>query len=686
MSVRTDLTIDWQSSPRIIEVDIASTEVTLQDLIDTLRQLEYSPTPGWNVHSYDYIVDASGKEPLGGGVLVGITLRLRNAKIKFADRVGPTFVQCDITGGNLTAIDDVGVEMSPVEVSNYTQIRMTGSSSATLQELEAIQQNVYGEKVTLSATNPKRMSGTVYPAGTHEFPSDNLADAKAIAISRGFEKIHLDSNWTFLTGDNLTNFTLHGMGPSATTITLNSGVITTDTMWEHMALTGILNGVVHIRDCMLSDLTGIEGHIQSCLLKGDLGLTGTSTEIVHLLDCWSGVAGNLTPEIDMNGDGPGLGVRGYNGGILLKNKIGSSKVTVDLNSGQVILDATVTVVNPNDIVLRGIGKSTNNAVNPENVDLEYLLSGRDIKLLRHQGSIWVDTANGTAGIQVGKNGVPEKPVKTLADVLTLATVTGLRHITMVSGNLILSSPLTEFFVELRDESEINFGNQNVNGSEFYGGILKGSILSGTVTIRMATLEDVSGLHGHVRECGLGGTIALAPGTTHFDRCHSHVPGLSTPTLNFVGAGREVAFRAYSGGIQVENMVDVTNISTFEFVAGQMIIDASCIAGLLVVRGNVEPVTDNSNGTTVNTDAVVSPKAIWNYSTAKALLGLAGLNQRIFPVTFDAFGNMTVGYMRIYNNRTDAEADTGHILQIDLIGTFIGINKPDSAGVKQLLTP
>ena len=39
MTIRTDLTIDWASSPRIATVLSPSTEITMQDLVDTCRIL-----------------------------------------------------------------------------------------------------------------------------------------------------------------------------------------------------------------------------------------------------------------------------------------------------------------------------------------------------------------------------------------------------------------------------------------------------------------------------------------------------------------------------------------------------------------------------------------------------------------------------------------------------------------------
>jgi hypothetical protein len=93
------------------------------------------------------------------------------------------------------------------------------------------------------------------------------------------------------------------------------------------------------------------------LEEGTITLGGNAE--AHFLDCWSGVAGTNTPIIDMGGSGQELSLRNYNGGIKVKNKSGSDSVSIDLNSGHIILDTDVT---NGTIVIRGIGKLTDNSI------------------------------------------------------------------------------------------------------------------------------------------------------------------------------------------------------------------------------------------------------------------------------------------------------------------------------------
>jgi hypothetical protein len=218
-------------------------------------------------------------------------------------------------------------------------------------------------------------------------------------------------------------------------------------------------------------------------------------------------------------------------------------------------------------------------------------------LTGYLGAVWIDSNNGTAGTVTGVNGTASNPVDTLADAITIAGNIGVQKFVLITGSFTLLASLTEWFVEMRDESELLLNGQNVNGTEFVGGLIKG-IGSGTIAIRSGHLEDVSGLRIDAQFCGLSGTIGLAAGTSTMDLCHSDTPGIFTPTIDFTGAGRQLNLRGYSGGIAIENMASADNISTLEFVAGQLIISGSCTAGTLVYRGNVFPVTNNSAGTTI----------------------------------------------------------------------------------------
>jgi hypothetical protein len=111
---------------KLINVPLPDVTLDLQYLLNSIREAEDDITPGM---AYSKIADAFGKQDLGGGVLVGITVVLLDGwRVKFADRPGTETVSVTITGGNF--VGEAGA--NPVAPSEYTQVTTQQSSSATI--------------------------------------------------------------------------------------------------------------------------------------------------------------------------------------------------------------------------------------------------------------------------------------------------------------------------------------------------------------------------------------------------------------------------------------------------------------------------------------------------------------------------------------------------------------------------
>lgn len=134
MPFGNDVTVSWGTSPRIVEVAAPSVVISLQDLHDTLRVLAAGPV----AMAYDEIISSAGKEELDESTLVGLTVQLLNAKLKFEARGGPAWVPCIVSGGNLVAADAWSNPMNPIEPSAYTQVTRALSSSATISRQELL--------------------------------------------------------------------------------------------------------------------------------------------------------------------------------------------------------------------------------------------------------------------------------------------------------------------------------------------------------------------------------------------------------------------------------------------------------------------------------------------------------------------------------------------------------------------
>jgi len=432
MTVRSDITVDFARSPRIITVAAPSTELTIQDLVDTLRNIEADIQ---NIDN-DMLIKASGKEDLGGGVTVGITAELQNAKVAFEGRFAPITtgtatqddsdgkiltdssahfitdgvyvgctvwndttnsmgvitevvsetqirhtqlsggsgtswtssdlysvypnVQCKITGGNLIAVDTDGNSMSPILPSANVQIVITSSSSATLQELDAIRYSSYQNAVWLDNING--MSGVNYPSGTREYPVNNLADAVTIADDKGFDTIRVLQDMTIDSGADIRDFVLKGKSSTNTQIVIATSAMCENITIETCTISGTLDGGTVIRNCVVGSINYVNGHIHESGLNGNIVLAGSKDAVLD--GCFS-VDVNSVPVIDMGGSGQDVVIVDYSGDIILKNLTGSNKALLQLDGGKATLDSTITA---GTVTVSGIGVLVNNSTATVNLD------------------------------------------------------------------------------------------------------------------------------------------------------------------------------------------------------------------------------------------------------------------------------------------------------------------------------
>lgn len=338
------MAITFDRVNKYIEVGAPDTEVTIQELLNAVREYEDETT---NL-DLPYIANAYGKQDLGGGVLVGITLELLDGwRVKFEDRAGPSYVTCSVTGGNIVAYDEAGSTQFPLVPSTYVFATITSSSSATLQEQESIQYSSFGGGVTIDAASGT--AGTTFPAGTPQQPVDSVSDAMSIAVDRGFKKLYVNGDLTFTTGDDVSEMMIVGQDQILSTLTIESAADVTSSKFQDCIITGTLDGGNVIENSRVQTLNYVNGFIWNCVLE-EYTVTLGGGAIAHFLDCWSGVPGTGIPTIDMGGSGQYLSVTGYNGDIKLVNKTGSEQATLDINSGKVVIDSTVTA---GTVIVRG---------------------------------------------------------------------------------------------------------------------------------------------------------------------------------------------------------------------------------------------------------------------------------------------------------------------------------------------
>ncbi len=370
MTIRSDITVNWDISPRVITVASGSSELIIQDLHDTCRYLESQQ----NAIDNPYLIDTAGREFLGGTTYVGLTATLRNAVVAFEARPGPEWELCQILGGNLVAIDDAEPSnyIDPRKPTAYTSVDRTASSAATLQDQAALRYSSYQNAVWLDVEGSD--SGTDYPLGTREYPVNNLANAISIANEEGFKAIQTLSSITIGNGVDIRDFEIIGSCKIYTEIIIESSAQTNHLKLQKCnVVSGTLDHGTHIYDCTVGDITNLDGHIYSSGLYGKLVLNGDGNII--LADCFTNDQDNPVV-IDMGGSGQDLSMPNYAGLITVKNLTSATEeIGIGLNAGMVVLDSTITA---GTIIISGVGLCMDNTTGTANVNVDGLVNSIEV--------------------------------------------------------------------------------------------------------------------------------------------------------------------------------------------------------------------------------------------------------------------------------------------------------------------
>jgi hypothetical protein len=740
MTTRNDVVVNWEVSPRIITVLAPSVEITVQDLVDTLRVLEA------DIQNMDEpaIISAAGKEDLGGGVSVGITATMQDAKLAFEARVIPdetgtvtsalpdpstsfadssaTFItngivpgavvinhdtgasatvlevvsetelrhealdggtsglwsvsdtyavhnviQCNISGGNLVAVDDVGATIDPVFTTAFTQIVRTSSSSATLQELEAIQFASFDGGVWVDVTSP--YSGIVFPTGTPQQPVNNLDDAELIAAERGFKKLYVLGDITFDSLADLADFDIEGESEQKSSFTIDAASTMTNCEFRFANLTGTLDGGNYIEHCRIGSLSFVDGIIEQCVIDGPITLSGAND--AHFLDCWSGVPGASTPTINLGGSGAALALRNYNGGVTLTNLSGNENVSIDMASGQIILDATIT---NGTIVCRGIGKLIDNSdgatVINEMIDSSFIST---LEFTAYQGAVSLAQSLAPDFGNQYPVGTEQQPANTFSSAKTIASAQGLGTY-QLKDNVVLGAGDSEIGKVFRGEGPANTLISLNTGASFDNCVFENATITGrlgaNVLVRNCVVSNVSAIEsGDFIDCTFLETANLVLTGTSSDRvrvinCRSGSHDYNTMLdINMGGDGPQLVVRDYIGSVELSNKSGAARAS-IDMPTGVLSITGTVTAGDIEISGvpDVQEAQQNPSYQTFRVD--------WLTGMIRNLTSLARNRVETDPNT---------GRMRVYNDQDTAVLFETDIWE-DVNGTIRyrgdGINRKD----------
>ena len=353
---KTDMTLVQASPVEIYELDLDVFRLTLRDLED-----DPDGRPWPKTHSHNTEV------PLGGVTYARIIQILAPYSVTFED--------------GQYAVNLIGANSNVGDVVNVNQVSVRSNNSAGLISTPLIEYDVFQGGVWVDITS--QWQGTIGLVGTPLRPVNNIDDALLIADYRGFHKIYFIGGYQFGSGHDLRNKIIIGETTVKSEIEVLPAAQVQGAEFLHCYVHGTLDGECTITHCIVGDLDYVEGYIENCMIIGTVAVSGVNP--TQLIKCYDGLPGAGLPIIDCGGSGRSVGIWGWHGGLKLVNKTGSENVSVNMDTGRLIIDSTVT---SGTVLVKGVGLCQDNSTGDAVVDTTGLVNADIIneKLVNEHGS------------------------------------------------------------------------------------------------------------------------------------------------------------------------------------------------------------------------------------------------------------------------------------------------------------
>lgn len=306
-----------------------------------------------------------GGDPISATKNLGATFFLTNGWVIRPQEAGHRLTVI----GNLYT-DPAGSSpfVSTLGAYNVTiEMQVSNLSDSTVAQMDQINAAVYRGELALDVTHG--FAGATFPKGTHQYPSNNIADALTIASYYGIEAIRVHGALTLGTGHDVSNMVIKGENAITSFLTVNTAAVVNNCQFEDLFITSsVLEGYCYIKHCYVSDVSGIEGFIEQSIISGPLSITGTRN--TFFVDCKSGCVGlgaSDLPVLSMAGSDRHVAFRNFSGPIKITNSTDAANtMCVDISSGATVtIDSTCTA---GTIYVRGIGNVVNNGSMTVNLD------------------------------------------------------------------------------------------------------------------------------------------------------------------------------------------------------------------------------------------------------------------------------------------------------------------------------
>jgi hypothetical protein len=127
-------TLSFDSTAKVATVDLPDESITIQEVYDQFVRWESRA----HEMAHSRTIIGGGKFDYGTGDLTVVSIRLLDWKLAFAARPGPSWVECQVTGGNLSAVDDVGAATAPVQGTDYVTVQYAQATTGALIQVDEV--------------------------------------------------------------------------------------------------------------------------------------------------------------------------------------------------------------------------------------------------------------------------------------------------------------------------------------------------------------------------------------------------------------------------------------------------------------------------------------------------------------------------------------------------------------------
>lgn len=342
---KADLTL-IQASPEVREIDLNWFRLALRDWEDGEDAI---PRPKTHNHSTE--------TTLAGLTYARIIEILAPYTVEFED--GQYTVNCVGANHNI----------SDVKVAN--QVSLIVNNAAGLITNTAIEYSSFQGAVHLNTTTS--YSGTTFPIGTPQRPVNNIEDALLIASTRGFVKLMIYNDLDLNDSYVLDGFVIQGISESLI-LTIDTIASVNDLTLRNLTIANsVLDGNADIRDCLVRDVSYINGYIHNCGIAGTITLGGNRKSV--MADCYT-VDQDDPPVVDMNGSGNDLAMPNYSGIVTFINLTNAdNELGVGLDAGSVTLDSTITA---GSVIVSGVGLLYDNSTGAAVVNTDGIVNKEQI--------------------------------------------------------------------------------------------------------------------------------------------------------------------------------------------------------------------------------------------------------------------------------------------------------------------